>query len=260
VGVPTFGEGELLIEIEVDCDRPIRIGDLVGRQTMPHQILPRQSHLDRRRSMCSAFAHTINILAGSDRQGNEVVNFKETTPLQSAAGNVNNFFDSLLLDEAKSMKANLLGVFQPAPGSPRPSLVFTAGHGMGFPPQDDRQRTEQGALLCGDYPGFHVVPQSSQYLSSADISDAANVSGLVAFLFACFGGGTPKTDYYPTEDPSGLADPPFVSRLPQRLLSHPNGGALAMRDYWNYIVLGDSTARLRVDRLQPVAPAAPTTG
>jgi hypothetical protein len=46
-------------------------------------------------------------------------------------------------------------------------------------------------------------------------------SGLIAFFFACFGAGTPRTDYFPIAGaPAAIAPGPFVAALPQRLLGH----------------------------------------
>jgi hypothetical protein len=111
----------------------------------------------------------------------------------------------------------------------RPSVLFTASHGMVWPSGDPHQRAAQGALLCQDFPGFGAI-QSSHYVAGADVADGARVHGLIAFHFACFGGGTPRHDLYSFDletDPPEIAPEPFLSALPQRLLSHPNGGALA---------------------------------
>jgi hypothetical protein len=53
----------------------------------------------------------------------------------------------------------------------------------------------------------------------------------VAFLFACYGAGTPAHDQFLADrsvGPQAIAERSFVATLPQRLLSHPGGSALAV--------------------------------
>lgn len=58
------------------------------------------------------------------------------------------------------------------------------------------------------------------------------VAGMIAFVFACYGAGYPKTNDYWRLDgltssaPIGSAA--SVSSLAKTLLAHPNGGALAV--------------------------------
>ncbi len=59
-----------------------------------------------------------------------------------------------------------------------------------------------------------------------------NLRGMIAFIFTDFGAGTPSTgdfDFYRfgQRKPESQASQSFVARLPQKLLSHPHGGALA---------------------------------
>ena len=71
--------------------------------------------------------------------------------------------------------------------------MLTATHGIGFPADDPRQRAHQGALICQEWPGPQAtgpVPES-QYFSADDVPAGADLTGLVAFHFACFGAGTP---------------------------------------------------------------------
>ncbi len=150
---------------------------------------------------------------------------------------------SVLAEEAtKERLAGFLG------GAETPALLFTASHGMGFSHGDSLQRDHQGALLCQDWPGpkqwRRSVP-SEHYFSGDDVSSGARIHGLVAFHFACHGVGTPAVDEFAIRDgqpPRALAPTPFVARLPQRLLSHPGGGALAVIGHveraWAYSFLG----------------------
>jgi hypothetical protein len=130
----------------------------------------------------------------------------------------------------KSRLAELLG------GGETPAFLFTASHGMGFPADEPRQARHQGALLCQDFQGrLHYgvkAVKEDEYFSADDIGDDARLLGLISFHFACYGAGTPSVDdfdHVPALAGQSCATPrPVVARLPQRLLSHPKGGALAV--------------------------------
>ena len=106
-----------------------------------------------------------------------------------------------------------------------PGFLFTATHGMGFPLGHADQRAQQGSLLCQNWAGPKAgAIERSQYFAGADVPDAANVAGLCAFLFACFGGGTPARDRFahkPGTPPPPLAEAAFAAALPQQLLATP---------------------------------------
>jgi hypothetical protein len=113
----------------------------------------------------------------------------------------------------------------------RPSLLFTASHGLGGLPVDaaDRQRREHGALVCQDWAQPGPVDVDNQTVAGHHVGDA-NVHGLIAFFFACYGAGTPALDEFPGlgQERAAIAEQPFVAALPKSLLSHPNGAALAV--------------------------------
>lgn len=143
---------------------------------------------------------------------------------------------------AAATKEKLRELLHPSrPGSP-PAVLFTASHGMGWPKTDERQRRAQGALLCQDWAGFGQV-NSDHYFTADELSDTADVSGLIAFIFACYGAGTPQTDRFLTDRKTGpidIAPEPFLAALPQRMLSHPAGPALAVIGHveraWGYSI------------------------
>lgn len=116
-------------------------------------------------------------------------------------------------------------------GPETPALLFTAGHAVLFPAAHPRQRGEQGALVCYDWPGpglWHGPILRDHLVSALDLEDDAPVDGMVAFQFACCSAGTPTTDAFARDtvrESRGLAEQAFVARFPQQLLVK---GALAV--------------------------------
>lgn len=142
-----------------------------------------------------------------------------------------------------STKEKLVHLFG---GDETPALLFTAGHGVEWPYGDERQLPYQGALLCQDWPGpfdWDGELDESWFFSGKDIIDnkQACLHGLISFHFACFGAGTPYWDEFAgayNQDRPALTRRPFLSALPKSLLSHRNGGALAVIGHvertWSY--------------------------
>ena len=158
---------------------------------------------------------------------------------QSLAGGDWSFRSLIGKDQATKGKLDEL-----VHGGGPPRLLFTASHGMAFPNGDSRQEAHQGALLCQDWPGpmqWHGAISQDHYFSADDVRDEADVGGMLAIFFACYGAGTPKTDDFAQQAlgaPAQIAPHAFVGRLPQRLLGHPKGGALAVVGHveraWSY--------------------------
>jgi hypothetical protein len=148
-----------------------------------------------------------------------------------------------LLGEAAT-RAALLDLLQRA--EHRPALVFAAAHGLGFPKDDPRQRGEQGALVCQDWPGPKAWPQAQPIpedlcFGAGQVPDA-DLDGLVFFAFACYSAGTPRLEdfaHLKKQKPQEISSQPFAAGLPQRLLAQ---GALAFLGHveraWDYSYLG----------------------
>jgi hypothetical protein len=111
----------------------------------------------------------------------------------------------------------------------RLDLLFTATHGVAKSGQG--QRDMQGALLCQEWQGPVHEPKPlapAEYFGAGDLDSSRPVSATVIFSFGCYSAGTPHmTDFIDMPTPAASADPPFVARLAQQLLSHPRGGCLA---------------------------------
>jgi len=128
-----------------------------------------------------------------------------------------------------------------------PALLFTGSHGMEFKPGDPRQKHCQGALVCQDWEGFGAI-NSDVWFSADDLPKAARIHGVIPFIFACHGGGCPRLDNYSRLNSAKrvMADEAMLARLPQAMLAHPDGGALAVLAHveraWAYSFRSDKGA------------------
>jgi hypothetical protein len=118
-------------------------------------------------------------------------------------------------------------------GAKTPALMFSASHGMSFKLDDPRLLRQAGALVMQDWPGPKArVPVTDQlYFSADDIGSDADVAGMLAFIFACYGGGMPRSDNFYRQafgEKKDIAPYAFLAQLPLKLLSHPRGGALGV--------------------------------
>lgn len=118
-------------------------------------------------------------------------------------------------------------------GKDTPALLFSASHGMSFKPDDGRFLRHTGSILNQDWPGMKARQPvtDKMYFSADDIASDADVFGMVAFIFACYGGGIPKSDNFYRQafgKHKDIAPYAFISQLPLKMLSHPKGGALGV--------------------------------
>lgn len=154
-----------------------------------------------------------------------------------------------VVDPAKATKANLANYIG---GKNTPALLFTASHGMNFKINDPRLLRHTGAILTQDWPGPKARKPITEdfYFSADDLASDADVFGMMAFVFACYGGGTPRMDNFYRQafgEQKEIAPHAFLAQLPMRLLSHPRGGALAVFAHieraWGSSILWDGTVR-----------------
>ncbi len=117
-------------------------------------------------------------------------------------------------------------------GEETPALLLTSSHGLRLDPEDELQRDLQGAIISGSWRGEgHSLDLDEDVVAARDLGADARLHGMIAVIFACYGAGTPDKDNYPSigwAQNRKMPARPFVSRLAQRLLAHPNGGALAV--------------------------------
>jgi hypothetical protein len=116
-------------------------------------------------------------------------------------------------------------------GDRAPALLFATGQGVRLDLNQPRQLLDQGALVCQGWSGPGATSAREHYFSAEDVPEDAHVEGLIAFLFSGDSGGSPDLDEFSdpsSGEPNRIAPRPFLARLPQRLLSHPCGGALAV--------------------------------
>jgi len=134
-------------------------------------------------------------------------------------------------------------------GGRTPAFLFVNAEGMQFPAWHADQQYKQGALLCNDWPGpsSGVAPSEDSIFAAADIWNEARLFGLVAFFYASFSLGTPPQDEIQRMAVGGSGElSALTAALPQRMLSHSAGSALAVVGMtgraWGYSFAGERLA------------------
>ena len=125
-------------------------------------------------------------------------------------------------------KSALADFYRGSASAGPPALLFSGTHGMEFDLGDERQARNQGALVCADWSGFGSITKDV-WFGVDDVPADAKLRGMIHFMFACHGGACTQFDNFDrlNAKPKQISERPFISALPQHLLAHPNGGALA---------------------------------
>jgi len=132
------------------------------------------------------------------------------------------------IGDGQATKSKLTDIFRGTVDGGPPAIVFTGSHGAEWAIADPAvQQKRQGALVSQEWERGQPL-QPEHYFSAEDLPADADVNGMMAFVFACFGGGCPEKDsYFFAADGSqiALAPAPIIASLPQALLAR---GALAV--------------------------------
>jgi hypothetical protein len=160
----------------------------------------------------------------------EIAVEKLVRPLSQAlaTGQTNWYLELVAGAEAsKATLDELLG------GRRTPALLMVTGHSLNAPAGREGQPEDTGAIVCSDWPGPNEWRGSlspEHYFGYRDVDDQARLLGLVALLSLSHSAGAPaRSDFeFGEEKATARAQTPFLARLPQRLLGHPRGGALAV--------------------------------
>jgi len=124
-----------------------------------------------------------------------------------------------------------------------PALLFLALHGYEDTRRSTEQRARQGAPIFQEWPSTLAEVRSEEMLTGMEVNDTLHLMGTVGFCCACYSAGTPtEQDWVQRtllQRPERIADAPFVSYLPQKLLAQ---GMIAVVGHvsrvWEYSFVG----------------------
>lgn len=133
-------------------------------------------------------------------------------------------------------KTQLAGLLDGSALGKPPAVLFTGSHGLEWPAtQPVEQMAIQGALVTQEWkPGEPV--SSTACFAGADVPKSA-LEGMIHYIFACFGGGCPAADNYPSGStaPKQIAPDPMTAALPKALLLQGAQAVIAHIDRaWSY--------------------------
>ena len=111
----------------------------------------------------------------------------------------------------------------------RASFLFVVAHGLMNNPAEPQHTMRQGTVLCADWPGRGPIIDDHLF-AAADVDPSWDLRGLVVWLFAKCGVGTPDMSDF-TRGRTGTSEPEArrssISQLAKRLLGRRDG-ALAV--------------------------------
>lgn len=131
-----------------------------------------------------------------------------------------------LVKGSEASRAGMNGLL----GGPRtPAVLISATHVYTALDQADWEE-QLGGLLCADWNG-HDPLNPEHFFTARDIDDKnGRLLGLIAMLYGGYTAGASKANDFRFQSSANLKPAPrdLLARLPQRLLGHPHGGALAV--------------------------------
>jgi hypothetical protein len=125
--------------------------------------------------------------------------------------------DTFLSDQAT--KENLSRILS---GRNRSSLIFIGSHALRYRSGHLRQKSNQGAIICHEWPGLDA-PAVEHYFSAEDIPDDADLRGMTVIQFGDSSAGVPHLDDFSSSSRREVSPGPFVSELAKRCLGISNG-------------------------------------
>jgi len=187
------------------------------------------------------------VLFGVKNEGDPATNASDVKLIQPLHESLTDEHNDWTIDVVRGEDASKNQLSQLLTKEDLPSFLLTASHGLGFNKSDSKFESDQGALLCSDWPGKGVwgsnpIPEE-HYFSSKDIPESTDLKGMMCFIFACYGGGTPKFDafnYQAIGQVDVISDSPFTSKLPSKLLVSGASAVIAhVERAWTASFIGD---------------------
>ncbi len=111
-------------------------------------------------------------------------------------------------------------------------MLLVVSWGVGYPHQPEYEE-DLGAVFTAEWPGPEPAggtASEGHYFGAADIDlEDDRLLGMIVFLSSAYSAGVPTySDFEFSNQRPQLVPQPVLARLPQKMLGHPYGGALAV--------------------------------